>query len=327
MSQATLTIKLPRRGATLGLLQRYGVYLALLLVLLYNAVSTPNFFELDNFRTQFVQVVPVLIVALGMALVIGTEGIDLSVGAVMALAAAIVPLYIGYGALPAITIALAGGLIVGLVNGSMVAFIGVQPIVATLSLMVAGRGIALLIANEQLRSVNDPIVLALGRGALFDGQPWGIPYAVVIAIALVAVIAVLINRTTFGKQLLAIGGNRRAAELAGLPVKRILLLTYVICAVLAAIAGIIGTARLGASVPSTIGNLIELSAITAVVVGGTPLTGGNVKIAGTVAGALLLQFITATLVKHNVPDAYSQIAQAAIILIAVYIQRGRAMTR
>jgi galactofuranose transport system permease protein len=220
-----------------------------------------------------------------------------------------------------------GGLLVGLINGSMVAFIGVQPIVATLSLMVAGRGIALLIANEQLRSVNDPIVLALGRGALFDGQPWRIPYAVLIAAVLVTVTALLVNRTTFGKQLLAIGGNRRASELAGLPVKRILLLTYVICAVLAAIAGIVGTARLGASVPSTIGNLIELSAITAVVVGGTPLTGGNVKIAGTVAGALLLQFITATLVKHDVPDAFSQIAQAAIILVAVYIQRGRALTR
>jgi ribose/xylose/arabinose/galactoside ABC-type transport system permease subunit len=97
--------------------------------------------------------------------------------------------------------------------------------------------------------------------------------------------------------------------------------------VLAAVAGIIGTARLGASVPSTLGNLIELSAITAVVVGGTPLTGGQVKVVGTVAGALLLQFISATLNQHNVPDAYSQIAQAVIILFAVYIQRGRAAIR
>jgi galactofuranose transport system permease protein len=327
MTQATVTIKLPRRGSALGFLQKYGVYVALLLVLLFNLVFTPNFFELDNFRTQFVQVVPVLVVALGMALVIGTEGIDLSVGAVMALAAAIVPLYIGYGAIPAILIAIAGGLVVGLINGSMVAFIGVQPIVATLSLMVAGRGIALLIANEQLRPVSDLFVLALGRGSLFEDQPWRIPYAVIIAVVLVVVVALLVNRTTFGKQLLAIGGNRRAAQLAGLPVKRILLSVYVISAALAAIAGIIGTARLGASVPSTIGNLIELSAITAVVVGGTPLTGGQVKIAGTVAGALLLQFITATLVKHDVPDAYSQIVQAAIILAAVYIQRGRIFKR
>jgi galactofuranose transport system permease protein len=327
MTQATVTIRLPRRGSALGVLQRYGVYLALVLILLFNLIFTPNFFDLDNFRTQFVQVVPVLIVALGMALVIGTEGIDLSVGAVMALAAAIIPLYIGYGPIPAILLALVGGVVVGLINGSMVAFIGVQPIVATLSLMVAGRGVALLIANEQLRPVSDPFVLALGRGSLMDGTPWRIPYAVIVAVVLVAAVALLVSRTTFGKQLLAVGGNRRAAQLAGLPVKRVLLTVYVVCAVLAAIAGTIGTARLGASVPSTIGNLIELSAITAVVVGGTPLTGGQVKIAGTVAGALLLQFITATLVKHDVPDAYSQIVQAVIILAAVYIQRGRILGR
>ena len=327
MSQATVTITLPRRGTALGIMQRYGVYIAIAALLIYNLIFTPNFFELDNFRTQFVQVVPVMIVALGMALVIGTEGIDLSVGAVMALAAAVIPLYIGYGLIPAAILAIVVGAVVGVINGSMVAFIGVQPIVATLSLMVAGRGIALLIANEQLRSVTDPGVLNLGRGSLFEGEAFRIPYAVIVAAVLVVIVALLVNRTTFGKQLIAIGGSRRAAELAGLPVKRILLLTYVLCAALAAIAGIIGTARLGASVPSTLGNLIELSAITAVVVGGTPLTGGQVKVGGTVAGALLLQFITATLVKHDVPDAYSQITQAVIILLAVYIQRGRAAVR
>jgi ribose/xylose/arabinose/galactoside ABC-type transport system permease subunit len=241
----------------------------------------------------------------------------------MAINAAVVPLYIGYGFLPAALIAILAGAAIGVVNGAMVALIGVQPIVATLSLMVAGRGLALLIANEQLVSVTDPGILALGRDSLFGA----VPYSVIVAIVLVFVVALVVNRTTFGKQLVAIGGNRRAAALAGLPVKRILLLVYIICAALASVAGIIGTARLGASVPSTLGNLIELSAITAVVVGGTPLTGGQVKIAGTVAGALLLQFIGATLIKHNVPDAYSQIFQAAIILVAVYIQRGRAATR
>ena len=257
-----------------------------------------------------------------MALVIGTEGIDLSVGGVMALAAAVIPLYIGYGLVPVVIIAIVVGSLVGLINGALVAFVGVQPIVATLSLMVAGRGIALLIANEQLKSVIDPNLLAIGRDSLL-----GVPYSVIIAAVLVLLVALLVNRTTFGKQLIAIGGSRRAAELSGLPVKRILLLVYVLCAVLAAIAGIIGTARLGASVPSTLGNLIELSAITAVVVGGTPLTGGQVKVAGTVAGALLLQFISATLNQHNVPDAFSQITQAVIILFAVYIQRGRTAVR
>lgn len=322
MTEQTMTVSLPTRGAVLGVLQTYGVYLAIVALLLYNFFFTPNFFNIGNFRTQFVQVVPVLIVALGMALVIGTEGIDLSVGGVMALAAAVMPLYIGYGPIPVVLIAIVVGGLVGVINGSLVAFIGVQPIVATLSLMVTGRGVALLIAHEQLVSITDPMILAIGRGAVA-----GIPCSVTIAVVAVLFVAVLVNRTTFGKQLIAIGGSRRAAELSGLPVKRILLLVYILCAVLAAIAGVIGTARLGASVPSTLGNLIELSAITAVVVGGTPLTGGQVKVIGTVAGAALLQFISATLNQHNVPDAYSQITQAIIILFAVYIQRGRLAVR
>jgi len=322
MNAQTISMARPRRGVLLGILQTYGVYLAIVALLLYNLVFTPNFFNIENFRTQFVQVVPVLVVALGMALVIGTEGIDLSVGGVMALAAAVMPLYIGYGLFPVVVIAIVVGAVVGVINGSMVAFIGVQPIVATLSLMVAGRGVALLIAHEQMVSIMDPNVLAIGRGSVA-----GVPYSVIIAVLAVLLVAVLVNRTTFGKQLMAIGGSRRAAELSGLPVKRILLIVYILCAALAAIAGIVGTARLGASVPSTLGNLIELSAITAVVVGGTPLTGGQVKVIGTVAGALLLQFISATLNQHNVPDAYSQITQAVIILFAVYIQRGRLAVR
>jgi len=322
MTEQTMTVSLPTRGVGLGILQTYGVYLAIIVLLLYNFFFTPNFFNIGNFRTQFVQVVPALIVALGMALVIGTEGIDLSVGGVMALAAAVMPLYIGYGLIPVVMIAIVVGGLVGVINGSLVAFIGVQPIVATLSLMVTGRGIALLIAHEQLVSITDPTILAIGRGTVV-----GIPCSMIIAVVAVLLIAVLVNRTTFGKQLIAIGGSRRAAELSGLPVKRILLMVYILCAVLAAIAGIIGTARLGASVPSTLGNLIELSAITAVVVGGTPLTGGQVKVIGTIAGAALLQFISATLNQHNVPDAYSQIAQAIIILFAVYIQRGRLAAR
>lgn len=318
MAATLAAARLPQQRSALIFIQRYGVYLAILLLLAFNLFFTANFMTLDNIRVQFIQVVPVLIVALGMALVIGTEGIDLSVGAVMALAAAVIPLYIGYGLWPAAAMAILAGCLIGLTNGIMIAFIGVQPIVATLALMVAGRGVALLVANEQLKGIVDPGVLALGRETVA-----GVPFSVLVAGVLALVVAVLVNRTTFGKQLVAVGGSRRAAELSGLPVKRILMTVYIVTAALASVAGIIQTARLSASVPSTIGNLIELSAITAVVIGGTPLSGGQVKVGGTIAGALLLQLISASLIKHNVPDAYSQITQAAIILIAVYIQRGR----
>jgi ribose transport system permease protein len=145
----------------------------------------------------------------------------------------------------------------------------------------------------------------------------------VVAIVLTVAVAAVVRRTTFGRRLVAIGGNRTASELSGLPVKRILLLVYVASGLLAASAGILATARLQASDPSSLGLLMELSAITAVVVGGTPLTGGRVRVLGTVAGALLIQLVRATLIKHNLSDSLAQMVQAVIILAAVYAARGQ----
>jgi len=309
-----------QRGSATVWLRDNGVYAALVLLLAFNLVFTSNFMTVGNFRTQLIQASPVIVVALGMALVIGTEGVDLSVGAVMALAAAVVPLYLGYGFLAAIAVALLAGLLAGLVNGTLVAVVGVQPIVATLALFVGGRGLALVLADGQLKSISDETFLALGTGDLL-----GVPVIVVAAAVVAVVMAFVVRRTTFGRQLVAVGGNRRASELSGLPVKRILLGTYVISGLLAAVAGILATSRLQASDPSTIGLLFELYAITAVVVGGTPLSGGKVRVLGTIAGALLMQLIDATLVKHNISDSWSQITQAVIIIAAVYLQldRGR----
>jgi ribose/xylose/arabinose/galactoside ABC-type transport system permease subunit len=296
----------------------YGVYLALLVLVVVNVVITPNFLTGDNLRTQLVQVVPTLVVALGMALVIGTEGIDLSVGSVMAIAAALLPLYLGYGVVASILVCLLAGALAGLLNGSLVTFAGVQPIVATLALLVGGRGLALVIANGQLKQLYNPDLLALGSSSVI-----GIPLTVLVALVLVIIVALLVERTTFGRQLVAVGGNRRAAEFAGLPVKRTLLSVYMLSGVFAAIAGVLASARLTASDPSSLGLLIELSAITAVVVGGTPLTGGRVRVIGTVAGALLMQLIAATLIKHDVPASVTQMLEAALIAAAVLVQRER----
>ncbi|GGU23701.1 ABC transporter permease [Lentzea flava] len=299
-------------------LQDNGVYVAVGVLLLFNALFTANFLTLGNFTTQLVQAAPVLIVALGMALVIGTEGVDLSVGAVMALAAAVIPLYLGAGPLPAILMALVAGLAVGAFNGFLVARVGIQPIVATLALLVGGRGLALVIANGQLVQLHDPAFLALGTDDVL-----GIPISVLIAGLLALMVAALTNRTTFGRQLVAIGGNRRAATLAGLPVTGVLVGVYTICGVLAAISGVLATSRLAASDPADMGLLMELSAITAVVVGGTPLTGGKVRVLGTVMGVVLMQLVRATLIKHDLPDSIAQMIQAAIIIAAVYVARER----
>ena len=294
-----------------------GVYVALVLVLVVNALATDNFVTASNLRTQLVQVVPTLIVALGMALVIGTEGIDLSVGSVMGIAAALLPLYLGYGFVGGVAVALLAGVCVGLVNGWLVAVVGVQPIVATLALLIGGRGLATVIGGDQ-KTIRNQTMIDFGSGELL-----GIPVIIVVAAILTVAVAFLVRRTTFGRQLVAVGGNRVASELAGLPVRRILLTVYVICSVLAATAGVIATARLQSSTPNNLGNLIELSAITAVVVGGTPLSGGKVQVLGTVAGAILMQLIRSTLIAHDLQDSAAQMVQAGIILVAVYAQRSR----
>ncbi len=305
------------RGEYADLVRRQGVYVALVALIIFNLIFTDNIASERVLLLQLTQVAPVLIVALGMALVIGTEGIDLSVGAVMALAAAVFPLYLGYGAPGALALGLACGVGTGLIAGVLVAHVGVQPIVATLGIMVAGRGLANLVGGE-IKTIRDPDIIALGTGGI--GK---LPYTVLIAFVLAVVVAFVVRKTTYGRQLVAVGGNKRAAALAGIPVRRVLILTYIICGLLAAVAGVLLAARSQASDPTKLGLLMELSAITAVVIGGTPLSGGQVRILGTVAGALLMQLITATLIFHDIADSTAQMIQAAIVVGAVYVQIGR----
>ena len=300
------------------LIREKGVYLALGALVLFNLIATPNFASLRNVQLQLVQVSPVVIVALGMALVIGTEGIDLSVGATMALAASMVSLFIDRSPWMAIGMALVAGVVAGLLNGSLVAFLGIQPIVATLGLFVAGRGVALAFTKGRLVEIFDPTLEALGRERLL-----GVPISAVIAMILGIAIAIVVRRTSFGRNIIAIGGNPRAAVGAGLPVRPVIVSVYIICGALAALAGVLVTSRSAAADPSFVGLLIELSAITAVVVGGTPLTGGRVRVLGTVAGALLMQLVFSTLIRHDLSDSDARMVQAAIIVAAVYFQRDR----
>jgi ribose/xylose/arabinose/galactoside ABC-type transport system permease subunit len=308
----------PIENAVLRRVRDHGVYLAIGVLLLFNLAFTPHFATVGNLRLQLVQVVPIAIVALGMALVVATEGIDLSVGSVMAITAAVIPLYLGYGPWVAIGAGIVAGVVVGALNGTLVAFFGIQPIIATLGVLVAGRAVALVLADGRLVEIFDPTLQSLGNGTVR-----GLPVTVLIVAALSAILIVVVRWSIFGRRLVAIGGNRSAARLAGLPVRRTLLTVYVASGALAALAGVVNTARLGASDPSFVGLLIELSAITAVVVGGTPLSGGRIRVVGTLMGALLMQLIAATVIQHDLPDSVARMIQAAIILVAVYVQRDR----
>ncbi|MEU3028541.1 ABC transporter permease [Streptomyces incarnatus] len=306
------------RARLTRLLQSYGVYAALLVLFVVAAALDSSFLSAGNVRIQLFQVAPTLIVALGMALVIGTEGVDLSVGAVIALAASVVPLYLGYGAPLAVLIALVCGAVSGAVGGTMVALARVQPIVATLSLMIGLRGVAELINGNSAKPVTDAGLLGLGS----DGFA-GVPVMAWTAGACAVLTALLVRRTTFGRQLVAIGDNRRASKLAGLPVRRVLVTVYVLSGVLAALAGAMIVGHGAEADPANQGLNMELNAITAVVVGGTPLTGGRVRVLGTVAGALFMQLITAVLTQHNVHTSYTQLVEAVIICFAVYASQER----
>jgi ribose transport system permease protein len=277
-----------------------------------------GFLSTGNLRVQLYQLAPTLLVALGMALVIGTEGIDLSVGAVIALAAAVIPLYLGYGPWAAVGIALLLGAATGAVGGSMVAFTGVQPIVATLALMIGVRGLAELMNGNAAKQVFDPTILGFGENSLV-----GMPVMAWIALVAAGVTAVVMRVTTFGRQLVAIGDNRSAARLAGLPVRRVLVTVYIASGVLSALAGILIVGHGAEADPASQGLNMELNAITAVVVGGTPLSGGRVRVLGTVAGALFMQLVGAVLIQHNVRESYTQIVEAAIICCAVYASQER----
>jgi ribose/xylose/arabinose/galactoside ABC-type transport system permease subunit len=309
----------PSRGGVVNWLRIYGVYAAIVVLLVVDTALDSNFLTVSNFRVQIFQVVPTLLVSLGMALVIATEGVDLSVGAVIALSAALIPLYLGYQAGIAIVICLIGGAVAGLVSGSMVAFGKVQPIVATLAMMIGLRGVAVIFNGNQAKPVNDDTLNAIGLGDVA-----GVPIMLVIAVVAVLVVLFLVRGTTFGRQLVAVGDNRVASALAGLPVRRVLLLVYLISGVLAAAAGVLTVGHGAEADPANQGLDIELAAITAVVVGGTPLSGGRVRVIGTVAGALFMQLLSATLIQHNVPNSYAQIVEAIIIGLAVYAARSGA---
>jgi ribose/xylose/arabinose/galactoside ABC-type transport system permease subunit len=320
----TLAATFKDRTAVAAWTREHGVYLALVLLIAYNAIATPNFVTVDTVQLLFSQVPPVIIVSLGMALVIGTGGVDLSVGSIMAIASAVLAKFVVDGTPIGVAMlaAVAAGLLVGIFNGLVVAFARVQPIVATLGVLVAGRGIALVITGGALVELFVPFFKTIRLGKFL-----GIPYVMIVAALLAVAVAFLVRRTAFGYRLLAIGGNRRASVLAGLPVRRTLIVVYAISGTLAAVAGVIATARLRASDPSYIGLLMELSAITAVVVGGTSLNGGRVRILGTVTGAILLQLLETTLVSHNAPDSVARMVEAVIIIAAVYVQRPSRSSR
>lgn len=308
-------------------LRRNAGLVALIALLLFNAFYTPNFLQLQTLFVNISQVATIAIVAVGMTLVIATGGIDLSVGAVMAVAGALAPLIFmsefgvanpTLGLIAAFILPLLAAALCGLFNGMMVSFLNVQPIIATLILFISGRGVAQVLTNGDLQTFSNPNFSYLGTGRIL-----GLPLQGWLVLALAVIVYLAVTRTVFGRYLLAIGGNEKAATLTGAPVRRVKIGAYVICSALAGVAGLIVVAINSASDAARNGNLMELDAIAAAVVGGAVLSGGRAPIFGALMGAVFIQLVKYTLLANGVEDEVALIVKAAIIVLGVYLLQAR----
>jgi simple sugar transport system permease protein/ribose transport system permease protein len=300
--------------------QRYGVLVALVGLFAYNAVATPYFLTRQQLLLVLLrQTAPVAIVAVGMALVIGTGGIDLSVGSVMAISGqvgALIYLHHG-GSIPvAIVAALAVSAFCGVFNGTLVARFGVQPIIATLILFIAGRGIAQLITGGQLQVLASPSFQWMGIGRIAS-----VPAQVLIMLVVATVFALVMRLTVFGRYVVSVGGNASATRIAGIPAARVILLVYVISALLAGLTGLIQIGNDYGSDANNTGLGMELAAIAAVAVAGTSLMGGRVRIWATVAGAVTLTMLANTFIAHGLTKHVADMIEGVVIVLALYVQR------
>lgn len=318
--------KSPEGGRQRGRLREFfdrndqlGVGIALVLLIVLMAIIAPYFWSVGNLLEVMRQVSAIAIIAAGGTFVILTAGIDLSVGSALGVTAmtAIVCADAGLPAIVSILCALGAGVLIGAVNGVFIARFALPAFIVTLAALTYLRGIV-YVGTEGTTLIPERVDYAwIGQGALF-----GVPYAVLIMIAVYVAGWFLLNRTVFGRQVYAIGGNVEAARLSGIPVRRVIMATYIISGVSAGIAGLIVASRLESAVPD-LGTGYELNAIAAIVLGGTSLMGGRGSLAGTFIGALFIAVLSNGMTLMNVASFYQQIIMGVVILLAVLIDRLR----
>ncbi|KHS92240.1 sugar ABC transporter permease [Pectobacterium brasiliense] len=302
--------------------------LALVAILLIDSMVAPNFFSLHiqdgRLFGSLIDILnrgaPVALLALGMTLVIATGGIDLSVGAVMAIAGATAATLTAAGhPLPSVLLAaLLVGALCGLWNGFLVAVLQIQPIVATLMLMVAGRGIAQLITEGQIITFDNAGLAKLGSGTLFY-----LPMPVIIACVMLLALWILTRKTALGLFIESVGINLRSARNAGVSTKLVLVAAYAICGVCAAVAGVIVTADIRGADANNAGLWLELDAILAVVIGGGSLLGGRFNLLLSVVGALIIQSMNTGILLSGYRPEFNLVLKALVVLLVLVMQSPR----
>jgi ribose/xylose/arabinose/galactoside ABC-type transport system permease subunit len=315
----------------------------LFLVLLFNLIVEPNFFRITikdgHLFGSLVDILnrgaPLILVSIGMTMVIATKGIDLSVGSVIAMSAAIAAMVVGRDGVDnaslvplfmAIGLALALAVFSGLWNGLLVSYIGIQPIVATLILMVAGRGIAQLITGGQITTVYYKPYYFMGAGYFLM-----LPFSIFIVLFFLGAAHFLSRKTALGLFIESVGSNPTATRLAGINSKVVMLLVYAFGGLCAGVAGLIISSNVASADGNNLGLWFELDAILAVVIGGTSLMGGRFYLMGTVIGALIIQSLTTTIYSIGVPPEITLVIKATVVLIVCLVQsesfRKKVMSR
>jgi simple sugar transport system permease protein len=311
---------------------------ALAAVFLFNLIFNSHFFHIEirdgRLSGSIIDILNrssvLILVATGMTFVIATGGIDISVGAIIAISAATVASLVG-GKLVlnngvqeyvtfvpmavAILVALSVAIAAGMWNGMLVSRVGMQPIIATLILMVAGRGIAQLITNGQIITVYYMPFFYIGNGTLL-----GLPFPMFIAAFVVVITLLLKSKTSLGLFIQSVGINKTATRYSGINSKTIIFCVYVFSSFCAGIAGLIVCSNVKSADGNNAGLLVELDAILAVVLGGTSLAGGRFFIMGSVVGALIIQSLTTTIYSVGVPPEITQVVKAVIVFVVCLVQ-------
>jgi simple sugar transport system permease protein len=301
--------------------------LAFLAILLADRLVSSQFFDMrvqdgrlfGSLVDVFNRGAPVALLSLGMVLVIATRGIDLSVGAVMAIAGAVAASLVDSHSVPvALGAALGVGLACGLWNGFLVAVLRIQPIVATLILMVAGRGIAQLITEGRIVTFSSPSLAWFGNGSVL-----GVPTPVAITLGMLVLTLVLVRGTALGMLIEATGANTRASELAGIDTWAVTIAAYVWCGLCAAVAGVISAADILGADANNAGLWLELDAILAVVIGGTSLFGGRFSLILAVLGALIIQAMNTGILLSGYRPELNLVVKAVVVIAVLLLQSPR----
>ena len=317
------------------LFQKFAALASLLGLTIVFSLVSESFFTVGNAMTVALQVTSIAYLGIGATCVIITGGIDLSVGAILALSGVVAALAVKAGV--PVALGMLGGLLVGVlcgaVNGLCVTVLKLPPFIATLGMMLLARGVALQITDARAIGGLGEGFAELGNGSLLrivkvgdDGFPDivfpGIPYPVLLMVVLAVVVAVLLNRTTLGRHIYAVGSNAEAARLSGVNVRGVTLFAYVLSGALAGLTGCVLMSRLVTAQPSE-GLMYELDAIAAAVIGGTSLTGGVGTISGTVIGAFVIGILRNGLNMGGVSAFIQQIIIGLVILLTVWIDQLR----